>query len=542
MYKIVAFLVSLFISCSCWAIDLWLPAIFADQMVLQRDQEVPVWGKTAPGATVELTFAGQQLATVAANDGSWKMILSPMAASAQSRTMSVVAKLNGDGVKLTIDDVLVGEVWFCGGQSNMYRPFRMLTGEAAEPQYEPVADYLRQEAASANDILFRQFRVGRAQSVFEPKSEGRGNWSKAIAGEVNEFCGTAYFFGRELRRELNVPVALISCNLGGTRIEPWMPINAFDKDSALQSFYRNEINSINQKLASYDEEIENKIYQQLRAEWEKCTKEAKKVGVKIPNEPRKPEHPAQDKQVPATLYNGMMHPLIPYAVKGAIWYQGESNTGNWPEEYGKRLITMVEAWREAWGQNDFYFYCCQLANYKEPNDLPTDQDDWATVQFQQSRILQLENTGLAVLNDIGEARDIHPKNKIDAGKRISLWALKQAYGKDIVCCGPLYKCSEVKAGKMLITFDRVGSGLMVGRKQLMEPVVPVDEPLARFQICGVDGVWKWAEAKIISKDQVEVWHPSIANPTEVRYAWSSNPKGANLYNREGLPASLFKTK
>ena len=191
----------------------------------------------------------------------------------------------------------------------------------------------------------------------------------------------------------------------------------------------------------------------------------------------------------------------------------------------------------------FYFYASQLANYKDPNEAPVgDEDGWALLSYKQSEILKLPNTGLAVLNDIGEAKDIHPKNKVDTGKRLSLWALKQAYKKDIVFSGPLYKNSTIKKDKIIIAFDNVGSGLIVGKKHLMEPTREVYEPLRRFQIRGNDGQWKWAEAKIINKNQVEVWHTDIKTPVEVRYAWSSNPEGANLYNKEGLPTSLFKTE
>ena len=239
----------------------------------------------------------------------------------------------------------------------------------------------------------------------------------------------------------------------------------------------------------------------------------------------------------------MIHPLIPFAIKGAIWSQGESNSSRLPEEYGSRLKAMIKNWRTAWGQDTLFFYTSQLANYRKPNERPVGDDDgWALVSYGQSQTLDLPNTGLAVLNDIGEAKDIHPKNKIDAGKRLSLWAFKQAYHKDIVFSGPLYKSSEIKNNKIIVEFSHVGSGLMVGKKHLMEPTVEVNEPLKRFQICGKNGEWKWAEAKIINKYSIEVWNKDISNPLEVRYAWSSNPEGANLYNKEGLPASLFKTK
>lgn len=525
----------------CLAQEITLPGIFADQMVLQRDQKVPVWGTSDPGFKVEVGFAGQIKRATADSDGQWRVDLDPLKASSESRVMTISAILNDDHTELRISDVLVGEVWFAGGQSNMYRPFRMLTYPAREPKYEPIGEYLRKERDTAHDTLFRQFRVGRDHSVFEEQSQNRGKWTKLVGSDVNEFCATAYFFCRELRRELNVPIAMISCNLGGTKVEPWIPMHAYEKNETLKAFYKEEISDFKERLVNWDEEKENDNYEQALADWEIKAKEAKANGENEPEKPRRPEHPNRDKQIASTLYNAMIHPLVPYAMKGAIWYQGESNGGNHPEQYAMRLTAMVEGWREAWG-TDFYFYYCQLANYRDANDQPLDETDgWVMVQDQMRLALSIPKSGMAVLNDIGEAKDIHPKNKIDAGKRLSLWALSKTYGRDIVYSGPIYRESIIKGDKVIITFDHVGSGLMVGKKNLMDPTVEVDEPLRRFQICGKERQWKWAEAKIKGKNEVEVSHPEILSPVEVRYAWSSNPEGANLYNKEGLPTSAFKT-
>lgn len=527
----------------CLAVDITMPSIFADQMVLQRDQKVPVWGLADPGAMIEVGFAGQTKSTTADLEGGWRIYLDPLDASSESRVMSISAALSGEDTVITITDVLVGEVWFAGGQSNMYRPFRMLTYPARESKYEPVGEYLRKERDTAHDTLFRQFRVGREQNVLEEKPEGRGKWTRLEGGDVNEFCATAYFFCRELRRELNVPVAMISCNLGGTKIEPWIPMQAYEKNETLSAFYKNEIETYNTRLQNWDEEKENEKYRLKLANWEIAAKEAKESGKDEPRKPRKPEHPSKDKQIASTLYNAMIRPVIPYAIKGALWYQGESNSNNNPEEYAMRMSAMVEGWREAWDQEDLFFYYCQLANYKDVNEQPVDSTDgWVMVQDQMRLAMTIPNSGMAVLNDIGEAKDIHPKNKIDAGKRLSLWALSEAYGQDnLVVSGPIYKSSKIKGNKVIIKFDYAGSGLMVGKKNLMDPTIEVDEPLRRFQICGEDRQWEWAEAKIVGKDKVEVWNSKITNPVEVRYAWSPNPEGANLYNKEGLPASLFKT-
>lgn len=546
MNKISLFVIGLLLASNSFALELTMPAIYANQMILQRGQNVPVWGMSEAGATIEVLFAGQQKSVNAGKDGKWRIDLDAMQASSESRVMTITAKLNDEKAELEISDVLVGEVWFAGGQSNMYRPFRMLTYEAREPKYEPIGEYLRQEENNANDTLLRQFRVGIDYSVLEEKNIGRGSWSKAVKGPVHEFCATAYFFGRELRRELNVPVAIISCNLGATKIEPWISMPSYQSNEILKDFYKKEIETYKEEIANWDQEKIDKEHERAIANWEKLAEQAKLNGENEPGKPRKKEHPDRDKQIASTLFNAMIHPLIPYAIKGAIWYQGESNGNNFPEQYAMRLTAMVEGWREAWAQKELFFYYCQLANYKSANEEPVadgEVDGWVIVQNQMRLAIEIPDAGMAVLNDIGEAKDIHPKNKIDVGKRLSFWALNQAYDqKELVCSGPIYKSSKIKRNKVLIKFDSVGSGLIVGHKHLMEPTVEVDEPLKRFQICGEDRQWFWAEAKIVSKDEVEVWHSDIPNPVEVRYAWSPNPEGANLYNKEGLPTSLFKSE
>lgn len=534
-------LLSLALISSLSALELQMPSIFADQMVLQREQSVPVWGTTDPGASIGVTFAGQKKLTVADADGSWRVDLDAMDASADARVMVVATSHKGESTSLEYQDVLVGEVWFAGGQSNMYRPFRMLTDPANDPFYEPITEYLRNERDTANDPLFRQYRAGQNYKPYEGETIGRGNWSKAVAKDVNEFCATAYFFGRELRRELDVPVALISCNKGGTIIEAWIAPKSFESSQTLETFYSRKMEELNKKVADWDKEAEYAKYKQAVAERKQAIAEGKKVSSKAP---RKPEDPMRNRSVPGTLYNGMVHPIAPYAMRGVIWYQGESNSGNDPKDYGNRMVSLVEGWRSAWGQEKLPFYWCQLANYKSVHKEPQgdEVDGYAWVQNGQREALKLPDTGMAVLNDIGETGDVHPKNKVDAGKRLSLWALNKVYGQDLVFSGPLYKEAKIHGSKVAISFEYVGSGLMVGHKHLMDPTVEVDEPLKCFQICGSDGKWKWAEAKITAKDTVTVWHKNISKPVEVRYAWATNPEGANLYNKEGLPASLFKTK
>ena len=236
-----------------WATELELPTVFSDHMVLQREMTVPIWGKATAGSTVQVTFDGQSVKTHADETGDWRVQLSPMKASAESRVLTIRVGVGDEQIEHQIQDVLVGEVWLAGGQSNMYRPFRMLVGDANQKSHQPVVEYLRNEAATANDGLLRQFRSAKVVSVDEPQFKGRGAWSKAVPGSVNEFSGTAYFFARELRRELDVPVAFLSCNLGGTRIEAWMPRESFETTGELKEYYRSQIVDHDKAIATWDD-------------------------------------------------------------------------------------------------------------------------------------------------------------------------------------------------------------------------------------------------------------------------------------------------
>jgi sialate O-acetylesterase len=483
-------------------------AIFADDMVLQRETLAPVWGRADAGEKVIVTGSwGESAATTADESGKWSVKLkTPKAGGPYTLT------IQGNNT-VELKNVLSGEVWFCSGQSNMDWILSQLVKFKAniEPKDRQAAEYIKQEIATAEDGLLRQFTVKKSTSPLKPMDAFSGSWITSSPETNAYFSATAYFFGRELRRQLDVPVALILSAWGGTRVEAWIPAAEFQNDEGMAAYYQSEATKLN--LSTSD-------------------REATEKGRK----PRKMDFPS-------TLFNAMVNPVIPYAVKGAIWYQGESNSDHNTEKYEHNFRTMINAWRMHWGQGDFPFYFAQLANYQNPVTEPVDSDSWASICDQQRRTLSLKNTGMAVLSDIGEASNVHPHNKIDVGKRLALWALKNDYNQKIpVCSGPLYKSHKIKDGKVIIQFDSAGSGLMTGEKTGMADTTATDAPLKHFQICGADRQWKSAEAKIAGSDTVEVWHDEIAEPVEVRYAWASNPKGANLYNKEGLPASIFKTK
>jgi sialate O-acetylesterase len=489
-------------------------AIFADNMVLQRETKAPVWGLADPGEKVTVIGSwGESASAIADETGKWTTPLQTPEAGGPY-TLTIKGKN-----AIEIQNVLSGEVWFCSGQSNM--DFEMLklakfkVGRT-KPVDQEAAEYVKKEIATARDDQLRQFTVQKNTSPLEPLDALKGSWIVSYPKTNAEFSATAYFFGRELRRELDVPVALIKCAWGGTRIEAWMPAGAFQGDKEMAAYYQTQGKSLEGPNI---------------------------IGDKAEEAPKKakPTNKERRHDYPSTLFNAMVNPVIPYAIRGAIWYQGEANSKHNTDKYERNLRALISSWRELWGQRDSPFYFVQLANYAKPKLGSVEYDGWPSVCNQQRRTLGLKNTGMAVLSDIGEADDVHPHNKIDVGKRLALWALKNDYKQDIpVCSGPLYKSHEMKGGKVIITFDSVGSGLMTGEKTGMAEAKETSGPLKHFQICGADRAWKWAEANIVGQDTLEVWHDDIAEPLDVRYAWSSNPEGANLYNKEGLPASLFK--
>lgn len=477
-----------------WA-DVVPCSLFADHMVIQRDTQAPVWGSADAGEEVSVTGSwGDTVTTTADASGKWMVKLKTPAAGGP-HTLTI----KGNNT-VEIKDVLSGEVWFCSGQSNMEWEMHKLAKVSAKrttPEHVPTANYVKKEMETASDQLLRQFTVARSKSPQKPLTTLTGSWLDSSPQNNPGFSGTAYFFGRELRKELNVPIGLIKCAWGGTRIEPWMPAEAFQADKEMAAYYQK-----NQKQAS-------------------------------------------------AIFNGMVNPAIPYALRGTIWYQGESNRDHNTLQYERHFSAMISTWRKLWGQGEFPFYFVQLTNYQgrdrasyDPSEMePVEYNGWPTICDQQRRTLRVKNTGMAVSSDIGEAFDVHAHNKIDVGKRLALWALKHDYQKQVaVCSGPLYKSHKIDGNQVTIQFDHAGSGLMTGSKTGMEATQETKAPLSYFQICGADRKWKWAQAKITGKDSVTVSHPEIPNPSVVRYAWAMNAKAANLYNKEGLPASIFTTE
>ncbi len=506
-----------------------LASLFSDYMVLQRDQAVPVWGTANPGTEVTVQFDGQTIKAVTNEEGKWLVQLAPMDASAEARQLQV----NIGDVSKEINDVLVGEVWFCSGQSNMFFTLDMMLKDAREPQYQPLVEFLKEEVKTANDPLLRQISVPNRPSPFAEAHSFDSSWTPLSPQSSNKFGATSYFFAKELRKELQVPVGIIKCAVGGTRVEAWIPKEVLESNDNLKAYYQNNLEKAAEKAKQQSPEAVKKAAEAHKlalAEWQK-----NKQGPR----PRLDPPTKTNKQFPATLFNGMVAQCIPYSVRGVLWYQGESNANHYQEVYSQRYMAMVQGWRKRWGNDELPFYHVQLAGFRESEGDAGDDSSFAFIREQQRLTLELANTGMAVAHDIGESQDIHPHNKYDVGKRLALLALANDYAKDIVSSGPLYRSHQLDGQDLVIKFDSTGSGLTASTKTLMQPAKATNDELGGFAMQDASGQWHWAKAKIISADEVKVSHPEISAPKAVRYAWAGLPLKANLYNKEGLPASVF---
>ena len=338
------------------AIKLGTP--FLDNMVLQRGQSVPVWGWGKPDKEVTVTFAGQTITAVANAEGAFRLDLEPLEASAESRVFTV----SQGRETLKLKNVLVGEVWICSGQSNMQWTLDASSKDAKEPKYQPVVEFIREEIKSANDPLLRYLSIPNRVSHLKPMKTVEGadlQWNPHV-GDVSRWGpATAIFFGKELRTALDVPVGLIANPWGGRRVEAFMPMHTFAEDASLKAYYDPILAKYEAAAAAYDPNAEAAKHKEAIAQWRVKAEEAKAAGKKrLPKRPRPAPSPHEDSHFPATIFNGKVNPVIPYAMRGVIWYQGESNAGHYPDAYAHRFGTMIEAWRELWSQGDFPFYFC----------------------------------------------------------------------------------------------------------------------------------------------------------------------------------------
>ncbi len=498
---ILLFIVSLVLSSPAWA-DVRLPAVIGDNMVLQGGDTVPFWGWADPNEEIEVRL-------------SWSPASPQIQADADGKWMFRMAAPNYGGPyqmtfrgknAVTVKNILVGEVWVCSGQSNM----QWTVQNSADAE---------QEIAAARYPKIRLFSVAR-KVADTPQSDCEGRWVECSPETIPGFSAVAYFFGRGLHKDLDIPVGLIHTSWGGTPAEAWASGPVLKDNPEFASIlkrYEDAVANYPRAMVQYRENLQT---------WEEAVEKAKAKGESAPRRPRSPYGPGHPHS-PSGLYNAMIAPLIPYAIKGAIWYQGESNAGR-AYQYRALFPAMIKSWWRTWGQNDFPFLFVQLANFMKVEDEPGDSA-WAELREAQTMTLELPNTGMAVIIDIGEADDIHPKNKQDVGKRLALWALAKTYLKDIVYSGPLYSFMNVRDSEIVLHFQHVGGGL----------VAKGGEPLKGFAIAGEDHKFVWADARI-EGETVVVSSAQVAKPVAVRYAWANNPV-CNLYNKAGLPASPFRT-
>ncbi len=620
--------------------DVRLPKIFSSNMVLQQGIAIPVWGWAAPGERVVVTFNQATEKTRADREGKWQVNL-----PAQEYGGPYTLTVKGNNT-LIFEDVMVGEVWICSGQSNM--EFRVSQGLHAEEEIKN---------ARYPDIRF--FTVPRGTEQIPQDDISSGEWEACTPETAGAFSAVGYFFGRDLHEKLGVPIGLIHTSWGGTVAETWISPNTIREDpdfsEALIELQQLDIKSLQEEkmqkikkilggeipledqglkdgkpvwsgfdlndgnwktirtpglweqqgyididgIAWYRKEIylseeqtksnltlhlgkiddsditwingieigktddysKDRVYT-LNSNYLRPGKNMLVVRVNdtgggggIYGDPRNQFLMIGDEEMdisgdwkfkiskasvssagmepnayPSLLFNGMIHPLVPYAIKGAIWYQGESNADR-ARQYQRIFPSLITDWRREWGQGDFPFLYVSLANYMAPVDQPR-ESNWAELREAQTKTLKLPNTGMAMAIDIGEAFDIHPKNKQDVGKRLALNAFKIAYNIDVVHSGPMFASAEFKEGKAWITFNETGSGLETRDKYGY---------LKSFTIAGPDKKFHWAKATILDKNTVMVYSEEVPEPVAVRYAWADNPDDANLYNKEGLPAVPFRT-
>jgi sialate O-acetylesterase len=632
-----------------------LPKIFSDNMVLQRDMEVPIWGMDAPGRRVSVRIGGNEKQTRADEEGRWMLRLAPMAAGGPHTLM-----VSGSSTK-TFSNVLIGDVWICSGQSNMEMNLRP----------GPLAVYnVEQEIASANLPSIRLFDVPRS-SKFAPQEDlGGGQWQVCSPETVETFSAVGFFFGREIHQHLGVPIGLINSSKGASPAEAWTSAEALSTHPDYAQTVRDMPNRI-ASAALEEAEWEKRAiaweaaldthdagYANGEAAWasptfsdsawgmmtlpgywedegfpnldgfmwfrhtvdvpEAWAEKPLKLGLAAINDmdrawfngtmvgkfehtagwtaprvydvpgnlvhagknviavrvydvgnrggmygaaedmwlkpaaggdaiplagtwrcktgldlktiepkPQAPQFSEDNFRLPAVLYNGMIAPIVPYAMRGAIWYQGEGNAGK-AYQYRTLFPLMIRDWRQRWGQGDFPFLYVQLASFLETKPEPTD-DPWAELREAQLMTLAEPNTGMAVTIDIGDAENVHPRNKQDVGKRLALAARHVAYGENLVYSGPTYKSMRIEGNCIRISFDHVGGGL----------VAKGGEKLSGFAVAGADQNFVWADASL-DGNTVIVKSDRVSNPVAVRYAWASNPL-CNLLNKEGLPASPFRT-
>ena len=473
----------------CFA-DVKVPNIFTDHMVLQQGQKNRVWGTADAGETVKVTIGSQSHTATPGEGGKWTVTLDSMPVNATPQTLTIAGKNT-----IKIEDVLVGEVWICSGQSNM----QWSVNASVDPDLEKLA-------AKFPKIRMINFpQIGKQEPIW---SHDDRKWEVCEPGKIGNWSAVGYFFARQLHLTLDVPVGMINNAWGGSAAEAW----------------------VNRDLLAKTEEFKPLVdgWQQREKQFEELSKN------KDLNDDQKKQLGGLQGQMggnhrPGNIYNGVLKSHLGYGIKGAIWYQGESNAGR-AYQYRNLFPLMIKNWRDEWGQGEFPFYYVQLADFMAEKPEPADSA-WAELREAQTMTMdKLPNVGEAVIIDIGEGKDIHPKNKEDVGKRLARWALAKDYNVQVPHKSPRYKSMAKDGKKITLTFDNVDGGFRP---------FDVNEPRG-FAIAGEDKKFVWAQGKITGPNTVEVWSDAVENPVSVRYAWADNPV-CNMYSNAGLPLTPFRT-
>lgn len=485
-----------FLFCALSALaNVKLHNLFTDDMVLQRDAAVSIWGWADADEEVTIQFRDQTV-KAKTKDGKWMAKLKPLKAGGPDQLIVKAAKKGQpEQTAVTLSRVLVGEVWIASGQSNMEWPLRA--------SYEPEKDI-----SSARNPQLRLYTVPKLKAE-QPRDNIDARWVECLPETVPGFSAVAYYFARDLQKTLGVPVGIIHTSWGGSPAEVWMSHDVLAKNPE----YKRDILEASER--GYQK------FQDSLAAFKKEQEEASKAGTEFKKQAPRPPWRATE------LYNGMIASLIPFTIKGAIWYQGESNAGRaW--QYRALFQDMIKNWRRDWGLGNFPFLLVQLAPFKAIKPEPG-ESDWAELREAQAlAVKELPNVGMAVITDVGDEKDIHPKKKEPVGARLALAARAVAYGQDIVYSGPTYKSMKVKRNEAVLSFAHAGSGLEARGGELKG-----------FAIAGEDRRFAWAKARI-DGDKVIVSSADVSHPVAVRYGWADYPV-VNLWNREGLPASPFRT-
>lgn len=501
MNRLIALLIpALLLSANGLVAEVRLASPFTAHMVLQRDLRVPVWGHAAPAEQVTIEFAGQTTSTAADASGNWRVELAPLQASAEPRTFT--AKGSKTAAPLVLNDVLVGEVWLASGQSNM-----VFTLSKSRYAWAGVINESK-EIAEANHPAIRMF-TGAEQKAYTPQTTIGGEWQVCTPANAPAFSAIAYYFARHLEQELKVPVGILSLSYGASTSHAWIRREAMLEDARFKAV-----------LDRFDEQVKTHVPPTPAEleDWQRAAELAKAEKRRAPPKPGR--DPVQDQHNPTVMYNGMIAPVIPYAIRGVIWYQGESVT-NPRELFPAWNALLISDWRKLWSR-DLPFYFCQLASLANNSNSPE-------VRAWQAEALKIPGTGMAVTIDVGDEKDVHPHDKAPVGKRLALLALARTYGQAVPCSGPVLRSVTRDGATLRLAFEHTEGGLSAK-----------NGPLQTFEIAGEDGNYVAADASV-DGDSVVVSSKSIPMPQKVRYAWSNYPATANLVNGAGLPAAPIQS-